>query len=304
MTTKSIPGNVLDTLKASRCEGNLLFLPQQLDRKLYEATNHILALLGGKWDRFQRGHLFETDCAERVDAAVMSGQVVDFKQLYQFFPTPPALAARVVQLAGIKPIHAVLEPSAGTGALLAALPLPWPLAVSAVELNEPMAQDLWAKFPALTLHRRDFLELMHVDLGRFDRIIMNPPFRNGQDIAHVRHAYALLEPGGRLVAITSPAWQYRSNSNFIQFRDWLEDHDHDLEELPAGAFAQSGTEIRTLLLTLNKPLDEPVEKCPDRPAIVAGSDPAAVRCPPFRVSDRALSPSGPAPLVVPASAAV
>ena len=35
----------------------------------------------------------------------------------------------------------------------------------------------------------------------YDRIIMNPPFSNRQDAEHVRHAYELLRPNGRIVAI-------------------------------------------------------------------------------------------------------
>ncbi len=40
----------------------------------------------------------------------------------QLFPTPPDLASRMVDAADIRPGHRVLEPSAGTGALLLAMP--------------------------------------------------------------------------------------------------------------------------------------------------------------------------------------
>ena len=46
----------------------------------------------------------------------------------------------------------------------------------------------------------DFLEC-NGDLGTFDRIVMNPPFTNGDDIKHIMHALKMLKPGGRLVAI-------------------------------------------------------------------------------------------------------
>ena len=52
-------------------------------------------------------------------------------------------------------------------------------------------------------YNRDELEgVRHqgVDSG-YDRIIMNPPFSNRQDAEHVRHAYDLLKPNGRIVAI-------------------------------------------------------------------------------------------------------
>jgi 16S rRNA G1207 methylase RsmC len=48
--------------------------------------------------------------------------------------------------------------------------------------------------------RSDFLALSE-GLGQFDRIVMNPPFDHDTDIDHIRHAYRMLKPGGRLVAI-------------------------------------------------------------------------------------------------------
>lgn len=75
---------------------------------------------------------------------------------------------------------------------------------------------------------------------------------DGQDIEHVRHAYNFLKDEGRLVAVTSPAWQYRENGKFKAFRDWLSELPHDVDEVPAGAFKSSGTEIRTLIITIRK----------------------------------------------------
>ena len=39
----------------------------------------------------------------------------------------------------------------------------------------------------------------------YDTIVMNPPFEKFQDIDHVRHAFDLLKPGGRVVAISASA---------------------------------------------------------------------------------------------------
>jgi 16S rRNA G1207 methylase RsmC len=56
----------------------------------------------------------------------------------------------------------------------------------------------------------------------FDRIIANPPFRNLQDIAHLREMYRHLTPGGRLVCITSPSWTFRDTAAAREFRSWLD----------------------------------------------------------------------------------
>jgi hypothetical protein len=61
----------------------------------------------------------------------------------QLFPTPPHLAARMVELAQIEPGHRVLEPSAGTGVLCKAITTAQPTAqVFAVEINTQLCDLL------------------------------------------------------------------------------------------------------------------------------------------------------------------
>lgn len=241
---KTIPTEVLDVLKQSRCEENKLHLPRQLPRDLYIKTAKIIELLGGKWNRSQAAHVFDGDCAERVDEAVIAGEVTDFKKLYQFYETPSDLASRMVAMADVREGHQVLEPSAGKGAILKAVPPN--VERTAVELNGAMV-GLVAL--ADRVHYGDFLQC-DGELGTFDRIIANPPFRNGQDVDHVRHMHHLLKPGGILITITSPAWEYRMDKKHAEFRAWLEQLNHEVEHLPEGAFKCSGTNIRALLVTI------------------------------------------------------
>jgi len=122
-------------------------------------------------------------------------QVVSAPQL---FPTPAPLAARMVGMAGIMPGHAVLEPSAGTGRILEALDAACPVAslsVTAAELNHALAAALTARFSQARTICRDFLECGE-ELETFDRILMNPPFVQAQDIDHIRHALTFLKPAG------------------------------------------------------------------------------------------------------------
>src|SRR5713226_4128671 len=132
----TIPTEVLDVLKQSRCEGNQLHLPRQLSRDLYVKTAKTIEMLGGKWNRSLAAHIFEGDCAERVDEAVIAGEVTDFKKLYQFYETPPELTRRMVALADVREGHRVLEPSAGKGAILKAMPSS--VHRTAVEINGAM----------------------------------------------------------------------------------------------------------------------------------------------------------------------
>src|SRR5262249_10806030 len=123
-------------------------------------------------------------------------QVVSAPQL---FPTPPELADHMVELADIRAGQTILEPSAGTGALLEALPRkPLACGLTLVEMNRSLCDGLTAKgYHSICA---DFLEC-NGELGTFDRVVMNPPFANGQDITHIQHALAKLKPGGRLVAL-------------------------------------------------------------------------------------------------------
>jgi protein-L-isoaspartate O-methyltransferase len=178
---------------------------------------------------------------EEMQSALKAGvQVIAAPQL---FPTPPALAERMVEEADILPGHSVLEPSAGTGAILAALPNVRPFgSVTAVEINATLAASL--EQVADETICGDFLE-QNGNLGTFDRILMNPPFQNGADIKHIQHAMKMLKPGGRLVAICAngPRQQTTLKPLAENSGGWYED-------LPAGTFASQGTNVNTALLLI------------------------------------------------------
>jgi len=81
--------------------------------------------------------------------------------------------------------------------------------------------------------------------GQYDRILMNPPFSDGRDIAHVRHAFDLLKPGGRLVAIMGEGAFFQSNKRATEFREWLEEVGGTEEKLPDGAFTDPSLPVTT-----------------------------------------------------------
>ena len=89
--------------------------------------------------------------------------------------------------------------------------------------------------------------------GPFDRIVMNPPFSKGADIAHVRHAFDhYLKPGGRLVAIMSEGPFFRQDRAATDFRNWLHQQGGDAEPLPAGSFRDSGTGVNARIVVVDK----------------------------------------------------
>lgn len=160
----------------------------------------------------------------------------------QLFPTPAALARRMVELAELEEGQDVLEPSFGTQSLLRAIRTHGPACnVTGVEINRSLAEQ-----PIVCADRvicADFLDCE--ELGQFDRILMNPPFVNAQDIAHITRALSLLKPGGRLVAICA-----NGPRQVEALRPLVEAHGGEWEPLPPETFTDSGTQVRTVLLTL------------------------------------------------------
>ena len=153
--------------------------------------------------------------------------------------------------AGLDEGHRVLEPSAGTGVLVDAihahnLNSGYVSDIIAVELNSTLAHRLAfnSALGAARVTPGDFLE-QNGNLGTFDRVVMNPPFINGADIKHIQHALHFLKPGGRLVALCANGSRQRETLMPLAERSggWWED-------LPAGTFAEQGTNVNTALLVI------------------------------------------------------
>lgn len=163
---------------------------------------------------------------------------------HQLFPTPPELAARMVELADLEAGMCVLEPSAGTGNLVQAVLDAVDTEVLGYEINQGLCSHLSMKFPdyQLQVRCRDFLEVTDFQ-GQYPRVLMNPPFENASDIKHIMHALTFLRPGGRLVAICA---------NGPRQRDQLMPIASHWEDLPPGTFKNAGTGVNTALLVINK----------------------------------------------------
>ncbi len=84
----------------------------------------------------------------------------------------------------------------------------------------------------------------------YDRVIMNPPFADKADIAHIRHALGFLRPGGILVSVMSAGVQFREDRTTAAFRELVTSSGGEITALPDGSFAESGTDVRTVLVTI------------------------------------------------------
>ena len=243
-----INNTVLDMLGNCRVEENVLYLPANLDRKIYTDVNKVLEALGGKWNRKAGGHVFDHCPADEIDEVILTGEYTDKKKEFQFFPAPPEVAEKLCDFAGINENTTVLEPSCGKGNIADAVWKRTPKRLLGIELNTDMAQCLDGK-PYEVITGQDFL-LYEGDA--WDRIVMNPPFSRQQDIDHVMKAYSLLAEGGILVSVMSVSFQFRTNQKAREFRAFLDATCADHFDLPEGAFKESGTMIRACVVVIRK----------------------------------------------------
>ena len=113
------------------------------------------------------------------------------------------------------------------------------------------------------VNRDDLTGIRHLgDSSGYDRIVMNPPFSNNLDIQHVRHAYDLLRPGGRIVAIVGEGAFTRSGKTETEFRAWMDALGAEVEELPANTFKSSEllskTGANARMVVIDKPAGDGV----------------------------------------------
>ncbi|MDM3332405.1 methyltransferase [Citrobacter sp. Cb127] len=246
-----VDNEVLNVLSAAECNGPQLFLTGKLDRNLYTRTNKVLEAAGGKWNRKAKAHIFDTDASDRIEQIILTGDVVVPKDDFEFFPTPPEIARRVIDLAEITNEMQVLEPSAGRGALVLEVKERAPDAmVSMFELmpdNNKFLRDLKLHTCGIG-EPTDFLDVKPLDV--FDRVVMNPPFGRQADIKHVTHALKFLKPGGLLVSVMSSSVTFRNNKLTNDFRQLIEERGGHIEELPEGAFKSSGTMVNTVIVVI------------------------------------------------------
>jgi len=251
----TISQDVLDILAQCTTDGNNLYLPPvQLDRALYTAVNKVLEILGGKWNRSAKAHVFDCDPSSDLAAAIESGKVEDWKKKYQFYETPVELAERMVGLAELEAGHSILEPSAGKGAIARVIwkRMPDSCTLGVIEIYQPnrnalVEQDFY-------LVGTDFLEFVTDGdlIPSYNHIIMNPPFTGLQDVDHVLHAYECLAPGGRIVAIMGESAFFVDYKKAVAFREWFEEVGGWSEQLPQDTFKVSGAGGKSRIVVIDK----------------------------------------------------
>lgn len=173
------------------------------------------------------------------------------KKIPWYFPTPKNVVHKMIELADIQPMDYILEPSCWTGAII-----DWILEktrdvnIKWIEYNYSNYEILLEKY-----QWKDYIRLENVDFmdfandSIFSKILLNPPFEQKQDMAHIMKAFQLLNEWWVLVAIAS-AW-VKSRTDYQEFRDFIDTYWY-YEDLEQGAFKLSWTMVNTILIYLKK----------------------------------------------------
>ena len=237
--------DTLAILGRASTNGHVLHLTDGLDRKAYARVAKVIELAGGRWDKKAKAHLFDEMTAEdALEQVLLTGQIVDERQELGAFYTPPHIAAQVIATADLKAGMAVLEPSAGRGALAAPAFL-LGCFVDCVEID-PKSVKILCSIAFRHVVPGDFLAMR--PKPAYDSVVMNPPFARQQDVAHVRHAARFLKPGGRLVAITSAGVLFRTDRRTELLKRLVAAGDGTMAALPDDSFASAGTKVRTAMV--------------------------------------------------------
>lgn len=198
-------------LAGARFDGKSLgYNAYDADKSVKQELARVMEHIGGVW--IDGAWQFEYEPQEVIGAIAASGAIPNY-QSHQYYPTPDYIAERMVEAAELVPGMSILEPSAGTGNIVDAAPDDRNIAC--VEVSELHCQVLGSK--GYKVHCADFLEW---EGGRFDRIVMNPPYSQGRAIAHLEKARDHLAPGGVLVALLPTTYKNRNLPG-----EWIKDYD-------------------------------------------------------------------------------
>lgn len=229
-------------------DGQTIVLPD-VQLAHYAEIKKLMLRAGGEYASNGRGSYFIFP--EGIDPGIVlmdlkQGRALHVKKEKQFFGTSPALAdeacAKLGDLRGCR----VLEPSAGEGALADA--------ARAAGASEVVTVENWAvniaalKAKGYAPLECDFLGLKPEDTGLFDAVLMNPPFSNRQDIAHVRHALSFLKAEGELVSIMSPGFRTSKVEDGKNFAGLVQLAEAEVQDIDAGAFKAAGTAVKTVMV--------------------------------------------------------
>lgn len=199
MMDRPLPFAVLNLLDASRPRrgGKSVHLTglygKEIGKDVIAEAGRVLESIGGCCIRNDE-YTFDYDPSEAIEEILISGCIPD-KVSHQFFHTPQNIAEDAIEMAEIEQYHDCLEPSAGQGSLAVLMPIEKTVCI---EISKLHCGILKAK--GLRVIEGDF-DWHWSQIGKFDRIVMNPPYSAGRWQHHTKTAIGILKKDGIIVAI-------------------------------------------------------------------------------------------------------
>lgn len=137
-----------------------------------------------------------------------------YKKKYNFFPTPAPIAKMMAELVNdIGRDALMLEPSAGTGTLIEAIKKECKFTpqIDFCEIQDELANRI-------VNHKRVGSDFLEYNPGQiYNAVVMNPPYKNGNALTHVNHAWDCTKPGGKIVALVDETTAYKIDEEFSGF---------------------------------------------------------------------------------------
>lgn len=253
--TAALSAAALDVLATATAAEDRVTLPaRQLDRKVYQEVDRALSRLGGRWDRRARAHLFPADPRDDFAALLDDGRMpVDQVKAMAYWRTPDQLADDMAARLNLPACASVLEPSAGDGALVAAVLRRCPTArVAAVEPDRSRFDEVSMRASTAWCMSFEEFTATITQAHPIDAVIMNPPFSvPGNRTIYVDHidlAWRMVRSGGRLVAIAPDGLRTGRTRKVAELRDRIERAGGGILPLPEDTFREAGTAVRTVLV--------------------------------------------------------
>lgn len=131
-----------------------------------------------------------------------------------FYPTPSEVIYKMLNRVNFKDIKSVLEPSAGKGAIVKAIiDMGYKVSIDTIE----QVGEFQTILKSIKVGDNRYIPVVASDfltfqtLKRYDLIIMNPPFDNGEK--HLLKAIELMQAGGRIICLLNSETLNNAYSN-------------------------------------------------------------------------------------------
>lgn len=231
----------------------LVYSEKFLGGEAYKKISEFLKTFNLERTKYKKRVAYKNNGEFTIEQVVEIGKKlkgVSLSEKFDFYPTPKELVEKVQNYADIQDTDIILEPSAGTGALLEGLNSD---NCYCVELNPVLCEILNTK--GFSKVKNSSTEEIKLKEGKeFDKILMNPPFSKRLDAKHIVQVFEYLKKGGTLVAVHSAGITTATDKYSKAFQDLYNNYGITQEKIDSGAFKNSGkgTLVNTVITVLRK----------------------------------------------------